>query len=171
MTRVGILAYGSLIDDPGEELRALVESRIDNVETPFSVEFARKSSSRDGAPTLVPVTQGGAPVKATILVLKKDVDLGEARSMLWRRETRREGTYDPPANPTPNTVLVDEIKGLANVEVVLSTRIGANINPLNVAKLANLAIASAKAESGAAARDGISYLIIIVPRRMESPRL
>lgn len=45
--RIGILAYGSLIEDPGKELKPLIIERIPNVKTPFSVEFARSSSSRE----------------------------------------------------------------------------------------------------------------------------
>jgi len=60
--RIGILAFGSLLDDPGAEISRLIERRIEPVTTPFKVEFARASISRDGAPTLVPVDQGGAAV-------------------------------------------------------------------------------------------------------------
>ena len=58
---VGILAFGSIAGDPGAELAAAVTRRIE-VKTPFAVEFARSSRSRDGAPTLVPVGEGGAHV-------------------------------------------------------------------------------------------------------------
>ena len=54
---IGILAYGSLIDDPGDEIKPLVKQKIEGVETPFAIEFARSSKSRNGAPTLIPVSQ------------------------------------------------------------------------------------------------------------------
>jgi len=54
------LAYGSLIDDPGSEIQPVIARLIEGVETPFKVEFARSSEKRDGAPTLVPVKEGGA---------------------------------------------------------------------------------------------------------------
>ena len=38
---VGILAYGSLIDNPGDEIAAATVRTIEEVETPFNVEFAR----------------------------------------------------------------------------------------------------------------------------------
>ena len=57
---VGILAYGSLIDDPGSEIGEVIADVISDIETPFSVEFARSSSTRSGAPTLIPVEAGGA---------------------------------------------------------------------------------------------------------------
>ena len=80
---LGVLAYGSLIDDLGPELGPHVRWCIPNIETPFPVEFARTSSSRDGAPTLVPV---------------------ERADLLWRRETRETGDrhYKPKPNAGPN---------------------------------------------------------------------
>src|SRR3954447_17111626 len=53
--KVGILAYGSLIDNPGAEIEAALISREADILTPFGVEFARSSSKGSGAPTLVPV--------------------------------------------------------------------------------------------------------------------
>lgn len=43
---VGILAFGSLIDDPGKEIEAALVGRKANVVTPFNVEFARTSKKR-----------------------------------------------------------------------------------------------------------------------------
>ena len=54
---VGILAYGSLIADPGVEIGPLIVRRIETL-TPFSVEFARFSATRGGAPTAVPHSSG-----------------------------------------------------------------------------------------------------------------
>lgn len=162
MPNVGILAYGSLIDDPGREIEPLIEHSIENIQTPFSIEFARSSRTRDGAPTLVPVSTGGSPVKAKILALGDYVSLETARDILWRRETGRVGsthTYKPPNHPNENTVLVDDFAGVAGLDVIISTRIGSNITPLTPNLLAELAIESARASAGAARRDGISYLI------------
>ena len=50
---VGILAYGSLIADPGVEIGPLIVRRIDTL-TPFPVEYARFSATRGGRPTAVP---------------------------------------------------------------------------------------------------------------------
>ena len=36
MARITILAFGSLIDDPGEEISPLISDRIKGVRTPFS---------------------------------------------------------------------------------------------------------------------------------------
>lgn len=162
MSKVGILAYGSLINDPGDELCAATASRIENVVTPFNIEFARSSRSRDGAPTLVPVSEGGAKVKAVILVLKDLVSEVEARDMLWRRETRKVGSglsYNPPAVPGQNTVLILEKRGFSGLDVVFYTHIAANINTPTQDSLTDLAIRSAQARAGEIGKDGISYLI------------
>jgi len=69
---IGILAYGSLITHPGQEIESVLDHVIPDVMTPFPVEYARRSRSRAGAPTLVPVSAGcGTPVNAVVLVLKK----------------------------------------------------------------------------------------------------
>ena len=89
---VGVLAYGSLNNDPGWEIRRSISRRSPDVETPFAVEFARKSRTWGGAPALVPVSEGGARVRATILILEEHVSEAEATNMLWRRETRQVGS-------------------------------------------------------------------------------
>ena len=48
---VGILAYGSLIDEPGEEIDSATLAVNGPVLTPFKVEFARKSTTRASAPS------------------------------------------------------------------------------------------------------------------------
>ena len=86
MSSVGILAYGSLIEDLGKEIEPLIRERRENIETPFSIEFARSSSTRDGAPTLVPVENGGSPVLATVLLLEAGVSFlgfGDPSTMTW----------------------------------------------------------------------------------------
>lgn len=58
------------------------------------------------APTLVPVEDGGAPVRAKILVL--DTSEEEATNRLYRRETRNpdpDCVYTAPKNPGPNQSL------------------------------------------------------------------
>lgn len=51
------------------EIEGTIVDRKSGVMTPFAVEFARKSIKRGGAPTLVPVADGGSPVLAQILIL------------------------------------------------------------------------------------------------------
>lgn len=156
---VGILAYGSLIDDPGQEIEKATTETIRDVETPFRVEFARKSrKKRGGAPTLVPVDTGGAFVHAAIFVVNAAPQ--QAVDMLWRRETHtedREKGYPNPRAGLSDTVYVERLENFAGLDLVLYTRIGANIVPLTADRLAKLAIDSvAKAEPG---MDGISYLM------------
>ena len=88
-TSLGILAFGSLIDNPGAEIEAALAGRKLNIRTPFGVEFARSSTKRGGAPTLVPVEQGGTPVLAYILLV--NLSEQEAKDRLWRREIDRVG--------------------------------------------------------------------------------
>lgn len=155
---VGILAYGSVISDPREEIAAAGIRTKQGVRTPFNVEFARQSKRRGGAPTLVPVDHGGASVMGAIFVLK----LGEsdAASCLWRREINQVGSgrsYVAPEVTKPDTVEIRRLKNFEGVDTVLYARIPANIESLTAETLAHLAIASVRrAEQG---RDGISYLI------------
>lgn len=158
MPTVGILAFGSLIDKPGTEIEAALVGRKPNVRTPFGVEFARSSIKRGGAPTLVPVEKGGAPVLAQILLVK--VSEQETKDMLWRREINKIGQCDhyiDPLNPGPNTLMIDRYENFERVGVVLAARFPATLAPLTAARLAELAIKSAHLERSG--RDGISYLI------------
>ncbi|WP_026381962.1 hypothetical protein [Afifella pfennigii] len=153
---VGILAYGSLIENPGDEIASAIIDRRE-VMTPFKVEFARTSRERAGAPTLVPVTEGGASVRAMLLVL--NVSEQEATDRLYRREINQVGSdkrYQRPDRPGPNTVVVRRLENFEGVDVALYTEIAANISNLSAEKLATFAIKSAR-ELGR--RDGISYLI------------
>jgi cation transport regulator ChaC len=155
---IGVLAYGSLITDPGPELQAVILSRRDGVSTPFAVEYARSSAGRKGAPTLVPVTERGASVLATIFEVAVSAD--EAADIVYRREAGKIGTgrkYVEPANPTANTVIIERFADFEGFEVVLSTRIGANIQPLSADTLATLALKSAR--EAAPGNDGITYLM------------
>lgn len=156
---IGILAYGSLIDQPGQEIaEATVRTLTDGIMTPFGIEFARTSQTRAGAPTLVPFDTGGARVSARIFVL--NVSEGEAADRLWRREINAVGSgrkYRPKDHPGPNDVIVQRSHAFPEVGTVLYTKIGANIETLTAERLAKLAIESAKKLRDG--RDGISYLI------------
>lgn len=150
---VGILAFGSIAEEPGEELAAAVARRIE-VQTPFAVEFARSSRGRDGAPTLVPVKEKGEYVPAVVLVLADSLSLADARAMLYRRETGRPHDTHYASRPA----WIAELAGFAGISTCLYTALPANIRPLTAAKLAHLAVCSAAAPAGAERRDGISYL-------------
>ncbi len=154
---LGILAYGSLIDEPGDELAGHITRIVRNITSPVAVEFARKSLSRGNGPTLVPYADG-AYVKSAILLL--DCSIREATDMLWRRETRTLDTgrgYPGARVDQPNAVRIAIFSNTLGCETLLYTSIAANIEPLDPNHLAALAIASVgKAKLGL---DGISYLI------------
>jgi hypothetical protein len=150
---VGILAFGSIVEHPGAELAAATAQRVE-AETPFAVEFARSSRTRDGAPTLVPVNDGGAHISASVLVLDDSVTVADARAMLCRRETGRPDD----TRASSQAVWIAELTGFAGLSTCLYTALAANIQPLTVEKLAELALCSAAAPAGAQRRDGISYL-------------
>jgi hypothetical protein len=154
---VGILAFGSLISEPGAEIAEATVRIAKDILTPFRVEFARRSGvTRAGAPTLVPVLDGGSPMKARLLVLNVSSD--EAKDRLWRRETRKtEGHYVHRPNPGPNTLVIETYSNVGGVAVVLAARFPSNIDPLLPAELARLAIESAKQLDNGL--DGISYLL------------
>lgn len=158
---IGVLAYGSLIDNPGTELSAVIVSTLRDVKTPFPVEYARSSAKRGGAPTLIPVTVGGAQVNAAIHVLKDSISVEEAMNLVWRRETGKYGPLDryrPTTTPGVNTVQVLTLPAFHGVNTVLYTRIGPNIAGLTGEELARRAIASAQSRNVEPGDDGISYL-------------
>lgn len=172
MTRIGILAYGSLIDEPGDEISPLIVERQSTVETPFKIEFARSSSSRNGAPTVIPVDEGGSFVQATILVLHPDVSLQCAENLLWRRETRNENTskhYSRPVGEHSNRVIVEKLCNFNGNDFVIYTKIGANITDPSPTNLAHLAIKSAEEKAGKEGKDGISYLISLKCNGISTP--
>ncbi len=163
VTMIGILAYGSLINDPGSELEAIIADRK-AAETPFPIEFARSSDTRGGAPTLVPVEEGGAKVSAIVFVLNPSISEAEAANILWRRETRKIGSgqpYKPPVNPGPNNVLVKQLKDFADLDIVLYTDFATSgkLKDPTPQQLAELAIQSVKNDTIEEGKDGISYLI------------
>jgi hypothetical protein len=164
----GILAFGSLIRDPGDELRPLIEKRI-KTETPFPVEFGRFSATRGGAPTLVPHARGER-VKAEILVLKESVSVRDATDMLWRRETRQKDKTKPyPAGETPGSVQVVQLTNFQGVNVVLYTDF-LDTGKIKEPSSANLARGVIESVSKAPAnQDGITYLLEAMSAGIETP--
>ena len=165
---IGILAYGSLLDDPGRELACTVR-RIDDAETPFNVEFARRADTRDGAPTLIPFDDEGARVASSILVLKDSVDEDFARDMLYRRETQKVGTGTTRSKASSGWIHSEIV--LPGVDVCLYTAFASNLSPdeRSPASLADLAIKSAARPAGMERRDGISYLEAVKHRGVNTP--
>ncbi len=155
--KLGILAFGSLITEPGKELLSKITMRIKTL-TPFGVEYGRISQTRGGAPTLVP-HEAGTPVEGEILVLDETVSVVEARNMLWRRERRKECTGQTYVEGTsPNSVLVRDWTDSPSVEHVLYTDFNpeGKVAKPEAAELAKRAIQSVKAAKEG--MDGITYL-------------
>ena len=170
---IGILAYGSLITEPGCEIEDVLDHVIRDVQTPFPVEYARKSSTRAGAPTLVPVPAGcGAPVKAVILVLKKYTRRQMAQNFLYRREIHKEGDkkvlYDDQVQRQKQDALVIEsIYNQFGLSVIYYTALKPNFTEILDANctreekaelLAQAAIGSVTQKTYAKGLDGIQYL-------------
>ncbi len=157
--KIGILAFGSLINDPGAELEPKIIMRL-RAQTPFPVEYGRFSgNTRGGAPTLVP-HHAGSRVEAEILVLDDALGSSDAMDMLWRRETRRIGSGEGyTEGASANSVLVRHVTDSPCVDDVLYTDFHAagKIERPNAEELAKRAIQSVgSAHDG---MDGISYLI------------
>ena len=164
---VGVLAYGSLVSDPGPEMRPVLMRRTPTM-TPFPVEYGRLSATRGGAPTLVPHSSG-KPVKAEVFVLSDSVSLDEAKNLLWRRETRHEGsgrTYNE--STAPNAVVIRDQPGFYGLAHVLYTDFNpggklANPDPNELAAAAISSVAKAPTNN-----DGMSYLIDLLDRGVET---
>lgn len=180
---IGILAYGSLLADPGGEIDAATVGRI-SVETPFPIEYARSSTGRDGAPTLVLVPEDhGTPVQAQILLIRFDMRADKVRDRLYRREINRVGDlnvqYDEEAQKRKgDPVLVRIVEGLGGVPQVFYTYLEPNIDLVldtdrsiteKARHLANLAIQSVTAETYTEERDGIQYLADAIQHGIETP--
>jgi hypothetical protein len=160
VTQIGILAYGSLIDWPGDELQEVIADRRPGVTTPFKVEFARSSSRRGGAPTLAPVNQGGGPVSGAILVLKPGITEQHASDLLYRREIHQVGsgkTYRPPRISGRDTVRIRSLSGFSGFRTVLYASLPRTLIKPTVEELARLAIRSAGTDAGDCGKDWICY--------------
>jgi hypothetical protein len=169
MNEIAILAYGSLISDPGPEIEPLIVRRV-QTDTPFPVEYGRLSRSRGGAPTLVPHSLG-APVKGELLILADSASLTDAKNILYRREIRKALTNRQYAVGTsPNAVLVQDLPGFCGVAHVLYTDFHAagKIASPQPEKLAKAAVDSVS--SAPPGKDGISYLIAAIDAGVKTPR-
>jgi hypothetical protein len=181
---VGILAYGSLLVDPGWEIEDVTERKIEGIQTPFGVEYAYKSRGRAYAPTLVPVPDGkGARVCAQVFILNPATGDQEAKDILYRREINRVGDQDKVYDETAqsqkrNPVLVRSLADLAGIPLVLYTYLDANLGAIlradisaddKAEKLARLAVESVTEETFARCRDGIRYLADAIAHGIRTP--
>jgi len=170
---IGILAYGSLISHPGVEIERILDHVIPDVLTPFPVEYARRSRSRAGAPTLVPVPAGcGTPMNAVVLVLKKYTRKKKALNFLYRREVHREGDLkviyeDQAQRQKRDALVIESMQNQFGLSVIYYTALKPNFTEILDAKrtqeqkaelLALAAIDSVTQETYAKGMDGIQYL-------------
>src|SRR5690606_22745929 len=127
--KLGILTYGSLIDDPGAELGPLITGRRAAL-TPFSIEYGRKSGTRGDAPALCPVKQGGTPFQAKLLMLRVSVAASAARDFLYRRACRIASfaCCFQPGNPRGFGVL--ECERFLEVDLAVAAAYPQNVAPL-----------------------------------------
>ena len=170
---IGILAYGSLITHPGQEIESVLDHVIPDVMTPFPVEYARRSRSRAGAPTLVPIPIGcGTPVNAVVLVLKKYTRKKKALNFLYRREVHREGDLkviyeDQAQRQKRDALVIESMQNQFGLSVIYYTALKPNFTEILDTKLtqeqkaellARAAIDSLTQETYAKEMDGIQYL-------------
>jgi len=165
---IGILAYGSLINDPGEEICEATLKIINNVETPFCVEYARKSRTRGNAPTLVPVPcELGSKVNGVIFLLKENMDEKSAMDMLYRRERHKVCTTEVYNAQLPGDLRIECVRNFMGVDTVLYTAIKPNFNEIldsslpsqrKAELLADAVIKSITPKTYSVGTDGISYL-------------
>lgn len=163
--KIGILAFGSLINDPGEEINKLEIARID-CKTPFKIEFLRISSSRGKAPTLIPVMDDsiGKQNNAKIIIIDENTSLDNAKSILWRRECHKKDKsekFTKPESPTSKNVLIGELENFYGVEKIIFTYflLQSEYKDLTPEKLADFAIESILSNAGIEEQDGIRYLL------------
>jgi len=169
---IGILAYGSLIADPGWEILEQTGSLIRSVETPFPVEYARQSKTRANAPTLVPVPFGkGDPVQAAVIVLKKEFLLQQAMDILYRREIHRisdtSKVYREPDSLDTVKMRIVQLSNFTGLNTVLYTKFPANFQQIlddkydNHQKSGLLCVAACESlteKTFHTCQDGIHYL-------------
>jgi hypothetical protein len=169
---IGILAYGSLIANPGWEIQKYTERVMCCIETPFAVEYARRSENRAFAPTLVPVPKGkGIPVQAAIFVLKGGTIMQLAYNILYRREINQIGDlkkeYHRPQDHAPKKMQIGQLNNFNNIDVVLYAAFEANFEQILNEKicdqqkadlLCDAACDSLNSETIVSCKDGIHYL-------------
>jgi hypothetical protein len=151
--QLAIMAYGSLISEPGPELRALIAERVPR-RTPFPVEFGRASQRWGGGPVLVP-HPAGAPVEGQLLVLRPGVALGRAVEALRERE----------GLPSADGVVAVEVD---DDRLVLVASLPRNLPAPDLRPVALARRAVASVRSGP--RNGVAYLRRVTASGVSTPR-
>lgn len=153
-----IFTYGSLIDDPGEELGAhICYSFV--CESPFAVEYARSSTRRAGAPVLVK-SENGSRVCGRILVTDFPRTL-ENLERVKELVRDREGTKSE----------YIQTMEICNIEDVIYCDIPTNLENPDGSILANLAVEGVKncKKEGKQDKNGIRYLINNIKNGITTP--
>lgn len=164
---ITILAYGSLIWDPGNEIKQHTIAVIDCF-TPFNIEYAQISGTRGSAPTLTKVEGFGGKTRAKLFVLDYHNNPKEKKrvySLVCKREGIEnekpwDGYGDPPAPIFRedileySTVFYCAFKIKKDIESIVK-------KGLLVKKLVEWAKKSVKecAKSGKIEKNGVRYLI------------
>jgi cation transport regulator ChaC len=161
MRRIGILAFGSIITNPDTEIEDATEVKVSGITTDFEIEFARKSMSRNDAPTLAVVKHGGASVQGTLFILKENITMMDAKNILFRRETNKVG--DTSVNySTPREWMEIKQSQVKHplCEIIIYASMTPNLPNPSSRELAVLAIRSAEKYpmKNNVRADGIQYL-------------
>jgi cation transport regulator ChaC len=128
MTKVGILAYGSLISFPGGEIEGARVETTPNVLSPFKVEICAIQQMADQAPRHVFPSAMGKQVKAIIFAM--NVPKEEAIHILYRREINKVGSkqkYDL-SKKIARTMLSSIVSKISRASIWYFTRVSAQIS-------------------------------------------
>lgn len=148
---IAILAYGSLIWNPGDEIKQHTISVLDVI-CPFKIEYARKSSTREDAPVLVKLSDEPGKTNAKLFVTDlhtSDENKAFVKEMIRQREDCGE-----------KYVKVLE-KPLKKFSVIFYADLPKNMDKVNINELADLAIKSVEKckKKGKPEKNGIRYLL------------
>jgi hypothetical protein len=146
MAKVAVFAYGSLIDDPGQNLRCHITCKVD-WKSPRPVEYARRSRSRGCALTLVFHNNGGI-VQGKLLITDLEntqENTRQVREWVWLREGK----------PTCDSVKSECFSSDYPTVIFADLQPNIEIADLSAEKLACFAIQSVRQCPG---RNGIAYL-------------
>lgn len=170
MKKIAILAYGSLVDNPGFEIRQQTVQIVKGVLTPFKVEYARKSISRNFAPTLTITNETGSQVKASLFILDDDCSIEFAKDILYRREGNFAGNLNEVYYDDIDWLKIEEIQNFEGCHSVIYANFKRNLDNISAVQLAELALRSAKRKDLIdAGRDGVSYLLNNIKNEVITP--
>ncbi|MBU4502272.1 MAG: hypothetical protein KKA79_06755 [Nanoarchaeota archaeon] len=158
---IAILAYGSLIWEPGEEIKQHIIAVVDCI-TPFNVEYAQRSyKSRGGAPTLTKISGIGNKTRAKLLVLDYHNTIeGKKKvySLICQRENTPKKEWNDEAEP-PKPIYITNLEDYDSVFYCAFK--GEPENTITSENLVNWAKESVIAcnKEGKIENNGVRYLI------------